>query len=140
MRVRNVMTKRILAGVAGILFLAFIAWWIYTDHAFRNYPDNSVRRITGVRHFTVLQKTHTDSDWHETIEINPQDADKVLREYPFKPGYANAVVEGRYVPDYLHDCLTCSYYFKKEHGPYEYLLLVLSEDKKDLFVYEEFGD
>ncbi len=87
-----------------------------------------------------MNKTHTDFDWHEEIAIKAQDGDTLLRAYPFKSGYANAVVAGLYVPKYLHDCLTCSYYFKKEPGRYAYLLLVLSQDRSHLLIYESFGD
>ena len=69
------------------------------------------------------------------------DADAVLKRYPFRAGYSSAVLQGKLNTPYVSSCQNCWSYFEGSgHGPYGYLLAIVSADKKTLQLYENFGD
>ena len=51
------------------------------------------------------------------------------------------MLQGKLQNPYITDCQQCwSYFEDKGHGPYGYVLMILSEDKKKFQIYELYGN
>jgi hypothetical protein len=133
--------KRIAFTTAGVLVTIAIALTVYWHSLFLKFPEHTVTAYTGITNQRTVQKVHSDYDWYLRSDIQASDGERVLKRYAFKSGFSRDVLQGKLDNAYVADCQDCwSYYEGKGHGPYGYVLIVLSADKKQLQMYELFGD
>ncbi|HEY8783998.1 MAG TPA: hypothetical protein VIM16_20380 [Mucilaginibacter sp.] len=129
---------KITLGVASIIVIGVIG---YLEYLNVTYVDRTIKTYTQINKYTVIQKVHDNHQWYSKIIISKGDGEKLLKLYHFKYGYNVKVIAGKSQNDYVNDCADCWYYLDdKGHGVYGYVLYCLSEDKKQLEIYEEFGD
>jgi len=138
------MKKAILA--LSILVLLMIAAYIATDVArvhslHETYIDRAIRSYARIYRYKIIQKVHDDYQWYCKVSIDETDGQRLLGLYPFKHGYNTKVLGSKMDNNYVKDCSDCWYYLDdKRHGVYGYVLYSLKGNKKQLEIYEEFGD
>jgi len=124
----------IVIGVV-VFTLLYMQWSHYT------FVDRSIRADTGIDRYEIVSKGHSAFDWYANMRIGEGDATRLLDRYPFSQGFSKAVLVRELANPYVSDCSTCWYYLDdKGHGPYDYRLFILSGDKKQLTMYELFGN
>lgn len=124
----------ILVGLVGLVAL-YLQWKHYT------FIDQSIRSYTGIKTYEVSSKEHSEYDWYAHIRIQEADGENLMHKYPFRESFSKAVLIRKLANPYVNDCPTCWYYLDdKGHGPYDYKLFILSGDKKQLTIYELFGN
>lgn len=134
-------TRRAAFLIASALAAFIIAFALYFHWKFVTYPEHAVTNFTGIQYYQTLQKVHSDYDWYIRVNVRPSDSERLLARYPFQTGFSRKVLQGRIDGQHVADCPECwSYFESKGHGIYGYILLVLSADKKQLQMYEFFGD
>ena len=129
---------KITLGVASIIVIGIIG---YLEYLYETYVDRTIKAYTQINNYTVVQKVHDDHQWYSKIIISKEDGEKLLNLYHFKYDYNVQAIRGNFPNDYINDCADCWYYLDdKGHGVYGYVLYCLSENKKQLEIYEQFGD
>lgn len=129
---------KITLGIASILIIGLIG---YVEFLTLTYVDRTIKNYTQIRSYTILQKVHDNHQWYAKITISEEAGESLFRLHHFSYSYNAKVIAGKPQNDYIKDCSNCWYYFDdKGHGVYGYVLYCLSEDKKQLQVYEEFGN
>jgi hypothetical protein len=133
--------KRAAYLIASLVVASVIALMLYWHWLFIKYPEHAVTEYTGITNLQTLQKAHSDYDWYIKANLSPSDGERALKRHPFQPGFHREILQGKLDNPYLTDCHTCWSYFEgRGHGPYGYVLMIVSEDKKQLQMYELFGD
>ena len=123
-----------------IIFLAIIGY-TYINLPFITYVDRTIKSNTHINNYSIIEKVHNNNEWYAKINISPNDGEALLNRYPFKYGYTAKVIAGKVQQDYIKDCSGCSYYVNdKGVGLYGYVLYCLSGNKKQLEIYQAFGD
>jgi hypothetical protein len=105
------------------------------------YVNRTIKKYTLINEYTLIEKVHDNHQWYAKLSISRVDGERLSKLHNFKYGYTAKVIAGKSQNDYIKDCANCWYYLDdKNHGVYGYVLYCLSEDKKQLEIYEEFGD
>lgn len=131
-------TIKITLGVASIIVIGVIG---YIEFLNFTYVDRTIKKNTQIKSYVFIQKVHDNHQWYAKITISKDDGENLFKLYHFSYGYNTKVIAGKSQNDYIKDCPNCWYYLDdKGHGVYGYVLYCLSEDKKQLEVYQEFGD
>jgi hypothetical protein len=122
-----------------------VGLWLYWGWLFKMYPEHAIARDTGIDHFVVVNKVHNDYEWYATVRVQTDDANKLVRRYPFKQGFNAAMLNGKIFELPKTECPSCLYFVQQsEHDrlnhPYDYVLYLLNADRTQLTVYEVFGN
>lgn len=129
---------RLLVLAVSIIVIGVIAYLKFLNVT---YVDRTVRKYTRIKDYSIEEKLHDDHQWYAKMLVNVKDGESLFRLYPFKYGYNTKVIAGKSQNNYIKDCTDCWYYLDdKKQGVYGYTLYCLSGDKKQLEIYQEFGD
>jgi hypothetical protein len=103
--------------------------------------DRTIKSRTYISNYSIIEKVHDNEECYAKISISQKDGEALFKRSPFKKGYTNKVIAGKAQQAYIKDCPDCWYYIiDGESGIYSYTLYCLSADKKQLEIYECFGD
>jgi len=127
--------------VAAVVFLGCVGLAIYGQYLFEFYPEHAVTAFMGTTEHRTTAKRHSEYDWYIQVAISSGQGDSLLRRHSFHPGYAPSITGSKIPSPDIPTCTGCwTYYEDQGRGIFGYLLAVLSQDKKELQLYEFFGD
>ncbi|WP_179416109.1 hypothetical protein HDF19_08505 [Mucilaginibacter sp. E4BP6] len=129
---------KITLGIASAIVVGVLG---YLEFLNITYVNRTIKAYTLINDYALTQKAHDSHQWYAQMSISESDGERLLHLHHFKQGYNTKVIAGKSQNDYIKDCPNCWYYLDdKGHGIYGYVLYCLSENKKQLEIYEEFGD
>ena len=121
-----------------VLGIGAAAYWMYV---YALYPEHVVTKFVNSTDHQTVAKRHSSHDWYIRAAIRPDDGEAAMRRYAFREGYSPEMLDGKIDESHIVACQVCwSYVESKGHGPYGYRLVVIGAEKKDLQMYELFGD
>jgi hypothetical protein len=127
--------------ISSLTFICCAGLGHYWQYLFDFYPEHAVTAFMGTTEHLSIAKRHSEYDWYIQVAIPPGLGDTLLRRHSFHTGYDPDITKGKIPVSEINACKGCwSYYEDKGHGIYGYLLAVLSPDKKELRLYELFGN
>jgi len=134
------MSKSVIVLLSAFALL-IVGMLSYFHYQWATYPETAFEKYTHISHYKVKSRLHKEYEIFIEAQIDPEDANNLLKLHQFRYGYNSINLRGQAIEDHLAQSENSWYYLEKNgHGQYGYLCICLSNDKRSVQVLENFGD